>query len=81
MDNSIHHSETIFNSLAKINLADKFSRIAITHIITILISIFSIGYRGKTVDFETYSKCHRTTIGKQMGSRGFLQKLQNQVSF
>lgn len=63
MDNSIHHSETIFNSLAKINLADKFSRIAITHIITILISIFSIGYRGKTVDFETHSKCHRTTIG------------------
>ena len=63
MDNSIHHSEEIFNSLAKINLSNKFSKITITHIITILITIFSVGYRGKTVDFETHSNCHRTTIG------------------
>ena len=26
-------------------------------------AIFSIGYRGKTVDFERQSDCHRTTIG------------------
>ena len=63
MDNSIHHSETIFKSLEKINLTNELSKIAITHIISILIAIFSIGYRGKTVDFESHSDCHRTTIG------------------
>lgn len=60
--NSIHHSETTVNSLEKINLTDKLSKIVLTHIITILVSIFSIGYRGKTVDFETHSNCHHTTI-------------------
>ena len=62
MYSSIHHSETIVNSLVKIKLTNKFSKIALTHIITILITIFSIGYRGKTVDFEAHSDCHRTTI-------------------
>ena len=28
----------------------------------ILISVFSPGYHGKTVDFEKYSPCHRTTV-------------------
>ena len=27
----------------------------------ILISVFSLGYHGKTIDFEKYSSCHRTT--------------------
>ena len=63
MDNSIHHSEKIFKSLEKINLTSKLSKIALTHIITILMAIFGIGYRGKTVDFERQSDCHRTTIG------------------
>ena len=63
MSKSIHHSETIFKMLTKINIAQQLSGIAITHIITILIAIFSIGYRGKTVDFESHSDCHRTTIG------------------
>ena len=63
MSKSIHHSETIFKMLKEINLTQQLSNIAITHIITILIAIFSIGYRGKTVDFESHSDCHRTTIG------------------
>ena len=63
MSKSIHHSETIFKMLKEINLTQQLSNIAITHIITILIAIFSIGYRGKTVDFERHSNCHRTTIG------------------
>ncbi len=62
MDKSIHHSETIFKMLKKINLTEKLSKVYISHIITILIAIFSIGYRGKTVDFETHSNHHRTTI-------------------
>ena len=28
----------------------------------ILISVFSLGYHGKTIDFEKYSPCHRTTV-------------------
>ncbi len=28
----------------------------------ILISVFSLGYYGKTIDFEKYSPCHRTTV-------------------
>ncbi len=32
------------------------------HIMAILISVFSLGYHGKTIDFEKYSPCHRTTI-------------------
>lgn len=32
------------------------------HIIAILISVFSLRYRGKTIDFERYSPCHHTTV-------------------
>ena len=32
------------------------------HIMAILISVFSLGYHGKTVDFDRYSPCHRTTV-------------------
>ena len=53
MGNSIHHSETIYNMLKKINLTEKLSKLYISHIMTIMIAIFSIGYRGKTVNFET----------------------------
>ena len=42
MNTSIHHSETIFNSLKKINITSKLSSIAIKHIITIIITIFSL---------------------------------------
>ncbi|MDO5391631.1 MAG: hypothetical protein Q4F24_11165 [Eubacteriales bacterium] len=28
----------------------------------ILISVFSLGYHGKTIDFEKYSPCHRTSV-------------------
>ena len=62
MDKSIHHSETIFKMLQKINLTQKFSEVYLSHIISIMIAIFSIGYHGKTVDFETHSEHHRTTI-------------------
>lgn len=62
MNNSIHHSEMIFKILKGIKLTEKLSELYITHIITIMIAIFSIGYRGKTVNFEMHSDCHRTTI-------------------
>ena len=62
MENSIHQSRTIYNHLKKINLCRVFSHTVIKHILSILISVFSMGYNGKTVDFEKYSSCHRTTI-------------------
>lgn len=62
MKNSIHQSRTIYNHLKKLNLCSIFSHTVIKHILSILISVFSTGYNGKTVDFEKYSSCHRTTI-------------------
>ena len=62
MNTSIHHSETICNSLKKLSITQKLSNIAIKHIITIIITIFSFGYRGKTVNLERNSDNHRTTV-------------------
>ena len=60
---SIHHSQTIFNYLMELKLCQILSHIAIGHIMSILIAMFSHGYRGKTVDFALCSNHHRTTIG------------------
>ncbi|MDO4945738.1 MAG: transposase [Ruminococcus sp.] len=63
MNNSIHHSEEICN-----RLNEKFTNITpekyLQHIISIIIAIFCLGYKGKTVNFELYSDCHRTTISR-----------------
>lgn len=32
------------------------------HIMAMLISVFFLGYHGKTIDFENYSPRHRTTV-------------------
>lgn len=37
-------------------------RIILSHIKTILVAVFSIGYGGKTTQISTASKKHRTTI-------------------
>ena len=52
MENSIHQSKTIYNYLKNLNLGSVFSHTVIKHILSILISVFSMGYNGKTVDFE-----------------------------
>ena len=39
-----------------------FPQTTMKHIMAIVISIFSIGYYGKTIDFEKYGTCHRTTV-------------------
>ncbi len=62
MNNNIHQSETICNSLKGKNIYKKFSAMVMKHIITILVSIFSIGYRGKIVNFAKHSDNHRTTV-------------------
>lgn len=62
MGNSIYHSSVIYNRLIQLNLGQIFSSTVMKHILSILISVFLRGYRGKTVDFACASPCHRTTI-------------------
>ena len=62
MENSIHHSELLYNCFKKLNLCRVFPQTTMKHIMTILISVFSLGYHGKTIDVERYSPCHRTTV-------------------
>ena len=38
------------------------------HLISILISVFTSGYHGKTTDFAKNSSCHRTTIARFLNS-------------
>jgi len=60
--NSIHQSEAICNRLKEKNIYKKFSEKVIKHIVTILIAIYSVGYRGKTTNFASHSDNHRTTV-------------------
>ncbi len=62
MNNSIYHSELLYNCFKKLNLCQFFPQTVMKHIMAILISVFSLGYHGKTIDFEKYSPCHRTTV-------------------
>ena len=68
MNKSIHHSETIYNSLKENNLIDTISEYALGYIMSILISIFSQGYKGKTVDIARNSERHRTSISRFLRS-------------
>lgn len=38
------------------------SDIYLQHVMTIIVSVFLRGYRGKTVDFSIVSQHHRTTV-------------------
>ena len=62
MENSIYHSTLLYNCFKQLNLCRVFPQSTMKHIMTILISVFSLGYQGKTVDFERYSPCYRTMV-------------------
>lgn len=62
MENSIFYSGTICKSLMKYKFCENFSRIALGHIMTILIAVFSCAYKAKTTQFSMFSSCHRTTV-------------------
>lgn len=79
MNTSIHHSEIIFNKLKEINLTQQLSDIAIKHIITIMITIFTFGYRGKTVNFETHSENHRTTVAHFLNNSKWSSELMENI--
>ena len=60
--NSLHNSATIYNCLKKLKLGTFISDVNIKHIIAIMLSVFTIGFKGKTVNFASVSDCHRTTV-------------------
>ena len=62
MENSIYHSRIIYNYLKQLNLCRVYSQTYIQHILPIIFSVFTTGFKGKTVNFEQSSSCHRTTI-------------------
>ena len=60
--NSIHHSNKIYNYFKTLKLGQFLSDIYLNHLMTIIVSVFLRGYRGKTIDFAQVSHHHRTTI-------------------
>ena len=62
MGKSIYDSATIFKCFLQIKLEQKYRRVILKHLMSILICVFTIGYHGKTVQMEKYSGNHRTTI-------------------
>lgn len=60
--NSIHHSNKIYNYFKTLKLGQFLSDVYLNHLMTIIISVFLRGYRGKTIDFAQVSHHHRTTI-------------------
>ena len=64
----IPHSSFIYNQFKKLNLCKFYSYRVINHLMSILISIFILGYHGKTTDFAKNSSCHRTTIAHFLNS-------------
>ena len=59
--NSIHHSNSIYNLFKILKLGLFLSDVYLNHLMTIIVSVFLRGYRGKTVDFAAVSGQHRTT--------------------
>ena len=62
MGNSIYDSEIIFNSILKLGLEKIFRRLVLRHIMSILIAVFMLGYKGKTTQMSEESEAHRTTV-------------------
>lgn len=64
MNTSVHHSEEICKRLSENNLLESVKAVSDSYIISIMISMFQAGYHGKTVDMESYSDRHRTSISR-----------------
>ncbi len=62
MGKSIYHSEAICKQILDLGLEKYFRRLVLSHIMVILIAVFSSGYKGKTTQMSTCSDKHRTTI-------------------
>ena len=68
MGNSIYHSTIIYKRLKQLGICRFFTNTYVSHIMSVLLTVFTVGYRGKTVNFEKHSLCHRTTIAHFLNS-------------
>ena len=64
MNTSIHDSEEICKRLEEKSLTNQISSWAKQYLVSMIASVFSAGYHGKTVDMEQYSDRHRTSISR-----------------
>ena len=64
MNTSIHDSEEICKRLEEKSLINQISSWAKQYLVSMIASIFSTGYHGKTVDMAHYSERHRTSISR-----------------
>ena len=62
MGNSIYESAAICKCLLQLKCEQHYRRVVMRHIMSILICVFTIGYKGKTVQMEKVSERHRTSI-------------------
>ena len=76
--NSLHNSAIIYNCLKKLKLGAFISDVNIKQIIAIMLSVFSIGFKGKTLNFASVSDCHRTTVAHFL-NEGKLNDVENAV--
>ena len=63
MGNSIYDSEVIYKYLSFLKFEGHFRRLVLRHIVSILLSVFMAGYKGKTVQMSENSEKCRTTVG------------------
>ena len=64
MNTSIHHSEEICKRLSENNLLESVKTISEPYLVSIMMSMFQVGYHGKTVDMECCCDRHRTSISR-----------------
>ena len=62
MGNSIYDSGVIYKYLSTLKLEEHFRRLVLRHIVSILLSVFMAGYKGKAVQMSANSEKCRTTV-------------------
>ena len=62
MGNSIYDSNVIFKCFLDMGLTKLYRRIVLGHIMSIMIAVFSAGYKGKVSQISDVSPRHRTTV-------------------
>lgn len=64
MNTSIHDSEEICKRLEEKSLTNHISSWTKQYLVSMIASMFSVGYHGKVVDMAQYSDRHRTSISR-----------------
>ena len=79
MGNSIYDSEVIYKYLLNLKFEQYFRRLVLQHIVSILITVFMFGYKGKTIQMsENSAKC-RTTVAHFLNHGTWNEDLLEQI--